>query len=306
MSLKDFIKKYTGVRCGNTDANFGECVGLVMLWIRELGLSHVWGHAKDIFANAKESEFEKIKNSPDLYPEEGDIIVWDYGTHGHAAIVVSSDKKDDLFTVFEQNNPVGSPPKITRYTNWGNVIGWLHPLVKVKPKENFLDLDIPTEIEEKLKLKSIERYNKHWTYYNILEDWVKLASELDKSEIALKNKALECTERLEKVMSEVTHHKKTIDALELNLGALNATLEAQVRKINELAEFEEKYKNLFKEHEKLCEDYRNLEREIASNYEDTIADLRKRILQLQRPTPTVREALAILVDAIKEVLSNAL
>ena len=75
--LKKFIKKYEGVsNVGNTPGNSGECVGLIQVYIAELGLSHIWGHAKDIFANASTNEYEKVENAPDIYPDEGDIICW--------------------------------------------------------------------------------------------------------------------------------------------------------------------------------------------------------------------------------------
>ena len=132
MKLNDFIKKYTGVKCGNTDGNFGECVGLAMLWTENLGIGHTWGNAKDIYANAKTSDFLKIPNSPNAYPVAGDLMCWDKtmgGGFGHIAIVTESNADEDTFTVFEQNNPLGSPPKITKYTKWTNVIGWLRPKV---------------------------------------------------------------------------------------------------------------------------------------------------------------------------------
>lgn len=46
-------------------------------------------------------------------------------------------------------------------------------------KGGFMDTDIPTEVEEKYKLKEIERYNKYWTYEQLIEDWVKLVKEVD-------------------------------------------------------------------------------------------------------------------------------
>ena len=132
INLKDFIKKYTGIKCGNTEVNFGQCTGLANLWIAELKLSHLWGHGKDMYANAKTSEYIKIPNSPNVYPVAGDIICWNGrtgGGYGHIAIVTESNADEDTFTVFEQNNPLGSPPKITKYTKWTNVIGWLRPKV---------------------------------------------------------------------------------------------------------------------------------------------------------------------------------
>lgn len=39
--------------------------------------------------------------------------------------------------------------------------------------------DIPTSVEDKFQLKEIARYNKYWTYEELIEDWVKLVKELE-------------------------------------------------------------------------------------------------------------------------------
>jgi hypothetical protein len=44
---------------------------------------------------------------------------------------------------------------------------------------SFLNEDIPSEIEESYKLKDIERYNKYWTYNELINDWVKLVGEYE-------------------------------------------------------------------------------------------------------------------------------
>jgi len=155
MTLKEFVKKYKGKRdVGNTPKNKGECTGLVQLWIANLKLKHVWGNAKDIFANASSNEYEKIENSPNIYPDEGDIICWNSsmgGGYGHIAIVVSSDSKKDTVTVFEQNNWSGDNDpscEITTYSNWRGIIGWLKPYI-LEGEEN----DLPELSETCLKHK---------------------------------------------------------------------------------------------------------------------------------------------------------
>jgi hypothetical protein len=135
ITLKEFIKKYLGKKgVGNTNGNKGECVGLASVWMDNIGIEHVWGDAKDIYTNASLFDFKKIKNSSDVYPISGDIICWDssmgYGS-GHIAIVVSSSKFADTFTVFEQNNWTGDNDpscELTTYTKWTGVIGWLRSL----------------------------------------------------------------------------------------------------------------------------------------------------------------------------------
>lgn len=44
---------------------------------------------------------------------------------------------------------------------------------------SFLDEDIPTVVEDYHKLKEVERYNKYWSYNELISDWVKLAGEYE-------------------------------------------------------------------------------------------------------------------------------
>lgn len=137
-SLTEFIALYNGkTGVGNTPENKGECVGLVVMWILNLGLTHFYGHAKDFFTNAPVSQYTKIKNEPDVYAKAGDIVVWDAtmgGGFGHVAIIVECDTQADTFTVFEQNNPANVPGRaceVTTYKDWSGVIGWLRPRVSI-------------------------------------------------------------------------------------------------------------------------------------------------------------------------------
>ena len=52
-------------------------------------------------------------------------------------------------------------------------------ILKAFGMSSFLDEDIPTEVEETHKLKDIERYNNHWTYNELINDWVKLVGEYE-------------------------------------------------------------------------------------------------------------------------------
>lgn len=133
MTLDEFIKKYEGKEdVGNTPGNIDQCVGLVMVWVEELGLPHFWGHAKDLYANAPEQHFIKIPNSPDAYPIEGDILVYGSswgGGYGHTGIIVSSNPQEDSYKIFEQNIPLEQNPRVVTRDNWNGAIGWLRPKV---------------------------------------------------------------------------------------------------------------------------------------------------------------------------------
>ena len=131
LSFQDFLKKYNGQsNVGNTPENKGECVGLVSVWIENLGLPHIWGHAKDLYKNADPKSFEKIPNTPTAVPQKGDIIVWSEkynGTFGHTGIVTGTGNVNN-FEAFEQNDPLGSNCHLKMYSYFA-VVGWLRPKV---------------------------------------------------------------------------------------------------------------------------------------------------------------------------------
>lgn len=160
ITLKEFTKRYAGdYGVGNTPGNKGQCVGLAMLWVENLGKEHFWGDAKDLFNNAPDTQWDKIRNVPDLYPEGGDIITWDHnmgGGAGHVAVVLFSNKELDSFTVLEQNNAGNEPGvacEITTYKDWSHVIGWLKPKGYDEEDTDCVSMDefiaMKTKMEEK-------------------------------------------------------------------------------------------------------------------------------------------------------------
>lgn len=131
-ALHTLITRLTGHRnVGDTPGNRGQCVGLVEVWTDSLGLPHTWGNAKDLLAYADLRSYKVTMNLPTNYPVPGDIIVWGEtwgGGYGHTGIIVTAAVMS--FVAFEQNDPEGSPPHLKLY-EYGGVLGWLHPLVKL-------------------------------------------------------------------------------------------------------------------------------------------------------------------------------
>ena len=245
LTLDQFIKKYEGILCGNTDDNFGQCTGLVNLWIDNLNLQHCWGHAKDIYANAKTSEYEKIENSPNAYPQAGDIVCWNSnmgGGYGHIAIVKSSNKSEDSFTVFEQNNPLGSPPIVHEYLDWSNVIGWLTPKVSFEIPGIRITDDIPSDIEDLLSLKDFDWYSKYWTFEDFFRDSILTHKELknQKSQYETQYKTLESNYEVMDSQYNAQLKAKTNEVYEKNThiieleGALSSLKEAVQHNITPL------------------------------------------------------------------------
>lgn len=246
---------------------------------------------------------------------EEDNIAWHCGNMNPESIGIEIDPKfpDKTYeTVAElirdictrRNLPINSDT-IKGHREFANTTcpGTLDIMKVIKLANNmtdFLQTDIPTEIEEHFGFKSIKRYNKHWTYEEILWDWVNLTDEVKKQ--ASKLNALESL--YDKDTNRLKEDKKL---LELKVASLNATTDNQLKKIVELADFEEKYEKLLDtydqlsgEHRQLLKDYANLDKEINENYITTIRDLEKRILELQRPTPKLSEAIKMCIEAFKK------
>lgn len=221
-ALDKFIKKYTGVHnTGNTKDNKGECTGLVMVWVAELGLSHIWGHARDIYANADKFEWVKTPNTADAYPPRGAIICWSTlqnNVHGHVALGISSDKENDTFTVFEQNNPIGKAPSERTYKDWTGVIGWLTPRDTALP---------PSEDEKDKKIKMLE---------NELEKKSRDITSLEMKLNELKLKHDELENKYNTELRELDFYKKDNEKKAIYIDALNTT----IKELESLIDFYEK------------------------------------------------------------------
>jgi len=131
MKLKDFILKWQG-RYIDFDNYYGnQCMDLLHQYCVEvLGITD--GRvlsapaAKDIFNNFDtifgHELFDKITNTPDGIPNEGDIMIWGHGTWGHVAMYYEGNV--NTFKSLDQNYPTGTPCHIQGH-NYNNVLGWL-------------------------------------------------------------------------------------------------------------------------------------------------------------------------------------
>lgn len=161
MTLSGFIAKYTNqAAVGDTDANKGECVGLVEVWTDNLGLPHDWGNAKDLLANAPRDAYQVILNNPkDLnqFPLSGDVLCLNWGLYGHTGVVISAD--GNTYTLFEQNNPLGSTPHIVHHLNYNGVIGWMRGLNVKQPADNHPLVQTSAQSDDETRALQVL---KHW------------------------------------------------------------------------------------------------------------------------------------------------
>lgn len=134
MSPQEFFDKNNGVGL-NIDGAYGnQCVDVFLAYNRDVvGGPTTRGNAIDYWTNFPTSFYDKIINTPDAIPQEGDIVIWNIGQYGHIAIFVSGDV--NAFISFDQNWPVSIDSNGVGYgvchfqahPNYTNVVGWLRP-----------------------------------------------------------------------------------------------------------------------------------------------------------------------------------
>lgn len=236
MNLKEFKDKY--IKLGKVEFHsfgntaFNQCVDLANAYIKEvLGLTPIIGtNACDFVTKFTKGEFTYVKNTPKGFPNAGDVVVWNNkvgGGAGHIAIALEGCSESILKTL-DQNWSV--PERITEEIhNYNNVLGWLVPIKPVEvEKVAFTALDIDTVIESTFNLKDFKRYDKHWTYGDLVNDWKSLNSELDKQKDLYDEETKNLIEE-KKVLSE------KIEGLAQDLNARNSyinELEAKIERLN--------------------------------------------------------------------------
>lgn len=150
MTFKEFREKWAGKPVDFDGIYPNQCMDLMHFYVYEvLGLTDKYILAAPsaylAYANFKwDTYFEKIENTPDGVPKEGDIIFWQTGQYGHVAIFISGNV--DFFDSFDANWPVGSLPHVQRH-DYNGVIGWLRPK---KVGNEYLEkiAELETKIEE--------------------------------------------------------------------------------------------------------------------------------------------------------------
>lgn len=127
MTIQDFIDQHPDQKnVGDTSGNIGQCVGLVEVWFDTMNLSHVWGNACDMPANADPNVFDVVNNSPTYLPPIGSAVVWPKGFGGsdvgHVALIAPGTTLDQM-AVFEANDTIGGGDGGTRLHNFSYEYG---------------------------------------------------------------------------------------------------------------------------------------------------------------------------------------
>src|SRR3990167_857740 len=136
MILDEFIKKYNGKGIDYDGAFGNQCMDLYRQYVKEvLGFpqSPAVVGAKDVWDTYLKTHYTKVGNTPEGFPNKGDVIIWGktYGPFGHIAVCIEADI--NKLKVFGQNDPLGTLCQ-ERVYNYNHILGWLKPI-----KEEVMD-----------------------------------------------------------------------------------------------------------------------------------------------------------------------
>lgn len=95
---------------------------------------------------------------------------------------------------------------------------------------SYLDEDIPSGVEDAHKLKEVERYNKYWTYNELINDWVVLSKEViyeRQEKEKYKSEARDLREVVESQAEKIATATKEIESS----NQANAGLKAEIAQL---------------------------------------------------------------------------
>ena len=131
MKVQEFFDKYNGKEIDYDGFYGNQCMDLAEQYNKEvIGAPRLTGDAYQVWENYPIDFYERILNTPEGVPQEGDLIIWNKnvgGGFGHIAISTGNEADaTSMFESFDQNWPIGSLCHFQRH-DYKNVVGWLHP-----------------------------------------------------------------------------------------------------------------------------------------------------------------------------------
>ena len=225
MTYSDFKNKYNGKGI-DFDGWYGyQCMDLAHQYATEVvGIDFAPAPAaKDVWKQ-NPMGYEKIPNTPDGVPQQGDIIVWgtEVGPYGHIAVFDNGDV--NKFQSFDQNWPVGSLCHIQDH-NYKGVLGWFRPYDKIDDKM----VQVPASTFEELVTKATKWDDVHPITLKLLHDNEEMnkqkdgfIAERDKRINELERELVAFIERNEELASENDDILNTNEELTNKLEACEA------------------------------------------------------------------------------------
>lgn len=193
MTYKDFIAKWIGKGIDYDGAYKNQCMDVYRQYVKEVLLcpqSPPVAGAKDVWNTYLSEYFDRVPNSPEGVPQEGDVVIWGMQPYGHIAICDHA--STSTLTCFEQNWVEGDGSGVTElrlHGNYNNVLGWLK---FKKPQEG----ETMTE-QEKIMLDFI-RQNKI-TEGQLRQGYGYIADKIDEKVTALEKLSYNLSEKVKEL-----------------------------------------------------------------------------------------------------------
>jgi hypothetical protein len=127
-ALRRFVEDWSGVPL-EADGDPHPSMALLRAYAGQvLGRPPVWGAPVEIPDTYDMDHYVWVRESPYRVPSPGDAVVWaprpqDAHDGGHVAIFIKGDASG--FDAFDAS---GSVPAVRHHADYGDVVGWLHPI----------------------------------------------------------------------------------------------------------------------------------------------------------------------------------
>jgi len=152
-----------------------------------------------------------------------------------------------------------------------------------------LDTDIPTEVEDARNLKSVGRYNRHWTFNQLMDDWVVVVNELNKKI----NEVVELRSDKTKLETKITQLENSSKIQDQNLE----------KKINEITKLETQISQLkgYKSQNELLQ--ANLEKMASENasLKGDLEEVNNKLDSMEKTQQGLAQSLELLSTALSGV-----
>ncbi len=110
---------------------YNQCVALAEAWGHNLRKSVIpCRYAYEMFANASPTQWQKIRNAPNIKPRDGDLVIWHerYGSAGHVAVAQTIGTSLIVIHSLDQNwSRYHRVSEENHHYSAENIIGWLRP-----------------------------------------------------------------------------------------------------------------------------------------------------------------------------------
>lgn len=135
MTVQEFLDNWNG-KSIDFDGAFGaQCMDLALQYNQDIVKApRLIGDAVDVWTTYPQDFYDKVPNTPDNFPQLGDIVIWGtaIGQFGHIAVCQKGDSVS--FTSLDQNwNGVSHCEYVTH--NYNAVLGWIRPKAQTPTQE---------------------------------------------------------------------------------------------------------------------------------------------------------------------------